>query len=225
MTAPPLSSRLKSAAIRNLGGPMLTGLLRSTRSELIAGHDTEREVTHANVTAVYVLWHGRLLPCAFHYRDHGFATLISQNRDGDHISSVVQGWGYHIIRGSSSRGGTGALRQIVRTLRSGISVAMTPDGPRGPARKMKLGPLIAAQLAGVPLVPVAAGATRAMYFGRWDRFLIPAPRTRVTVALGDPSWLDPESGKEELLEEANRLEKELDQLTTLVDYTARVDRR
>jgi lysophospholipid acyltransferase (LPLAT)-like uncharacterized protein len=64
-----------------------------------------------------------------------------------------------------------------------------------------------------------------MYFGRWDRFHIPAPRTRGTVALGDPSWLDPASGKEELLEEANRLEKELDQLTTLVDYTARVDRR
>ena len=76
---------------------------------------------------------------------------------------VVEGWGYTIIRGSTSRGGAVALREIVRTLRRGQPVALTPDGPRGPRQKMKPGPLIAARMAGVPIIPIAVvGAEESM---------------------------------------------------------------
>src|SRR5690606_8758609 len=129
--------------------------------------------------AIYLLWHGRLLPCSYYHRHHGLATLISRHRDGDYIAGVVQRWGFRTIRGSSSRGGAAALLQMERLLRDGVSLAITPDGPRGPRQKMKPGPLYAAQRAGVPVIPVTAGCSRAWWFEGWDRFMVPQPFARI----------------------------------------------
>jgi len=216
--------RAKSATISRLGGGLLTSLLRTTRLELIAGHEWERDILLARVPAVYVLWHGRLLPCSYFYRGLGFGTLISRNRDGDYVTRMIEGWGYRVIRGSSSRGAAGAQLAIVRALAEGTPVALTPDGPRGPRQKMKLGPLRAAQKAGVPIVPVAAGATSAWYFGRWDRFMVPKPFTWIPVAIGPPVTLPPDASATELGEIAVTIERDLDELTRIVDEAARAGR-
>jgi lysophospholipid acyltransferase (LPLAT)-like uncharacterized protein len=216
---------LKGALIGGAGGAMVTGLLRTVRSELVAGEDVEAELMLPRTPTIYVLWHGRLLPCAFHYRKQRLATLISRNRDGDYISRVVEGWGYEVIRGSSSRGGAAALRQIVGALERGTSVALTPDGPRGPIQRMKEGPLQAARLTGAPLVPAAAGAVHAAYFGRWDRFLVPAPFTWVPVALGEPVYVDRNAPAGEIEQLRRLVEGRINAVTTLVDQAARAHRR
>jgi lysophospholipid acyltransferase (LPLAT)-like uncharacterized protein len=219
-----IGERLKGLLISGAGGRLVTSLMRSAHFGLIAGADVEREIVVPRLPAVYVLWHGRLLPCSYYWRGLRLATLISRNRDGDHISRVVEGWGYEVLRGSSSRGGSLALLQIVRALRRGTPVALTPDGPRGPRRKMKLGPLLAAQKAAAPIVPVAAGATAAWFFGRWDRFLVPKPFAWIPCALAEPVRVDPAWGVEELEACAAEVEIRLNRLTDQVDEAARARR-
>jgi lysophospholipid acyltransferase (LPLAT)-like uncharacterized protein len=216
---------LKGALIGRVGGPALTVLLNTIRSELILGQNVEAEFMLPRKPAIYLLWHGRLLPCAYHYRKQGLATLISRNRDGDYISEVVEGWGYRVIRGSSSRGGAAALRQIVQVLEGGTPVALTPDGPRGPMRQMKGGPLHAARMAGVPVIPASAGAVRAAYFGRWDRFLVPAPFTWVPVALDAPVEIPRNAGDDRIERYRRHIEGRINAVTEIMDEAARGHRR
>lgn len=207
--------------VSSVGGGLLTALMASCRSKLVAGHEVQREIVDSRLPAIYVLWHGRLLPCAYHYRHHGFGTLISRNRDGEYIAAMIRRWGFHVIRGSSSRGATSAQREIVRVLGQGRAVALTPDGPRGPRQKMKIGPIRAAARAGVPLVPVSAGAASAWYFGSWDRFLVPRPFTRIAVALGDPIVVPSDPDPADVADVARHLEEKLNDLTRIVDEIAR----
>lgn len=198
-----------------LGGSLVTALFRTTRSELVEGRSVEREIVETRVPAVFVLWHGRLLPCAYRYRNRGMGTLISRNRDGDYITRMIEGWGYRVVRGSTSRGGFSGLKELVRLVQQGASVALTPDGPRGPRQKMKLGPVQIARLTGAPIVPVTAAASRARYFGRWDRFLVPEPFAWLPCALGEPIRVDRSLEPPELALVAQRVEGELNRLTEL----------
>ena len=136
------------------GGRLLDSLMRSTslREE---GGEHYRPLWAEGKAIVFVLWHGRLLPPTFQHRGRGVATLISQHRDGEYITRVVRDrWGYVVVRGSSSRGGVQAVAEMIRLVKQGRSLAVTPDGPRGPREKMKLGPLLVAQRTGAPVVPV-----------------------------------------------------------------------
>lgn len=208
----PLQARLMS----RFGGALLTALMATTRFER-TGTDVYDAWLAPRRPAVYVLWHGRLLPCSYFHRDHGLATLISQHRDGDYIAGVVERWGFRIVRGSSSRGGAAALLQMVRLLREGVGLAITPDGPRGPRQKMKTGPLFAAQRAGVPLIPVTAGTDSAWWFGGWDRFLIPHPFARIRMVYGEPMFVPPEADAAEVERLALELEGRLNRMTEQVD--------
>jgi lysophospholipid acyltransferase (LPLAT)-like uncharacterized protein len=212
---------LKTGIISTVGGTVLTALMSSTRSRLISGEEVERGYVEGRRPAVYVLWHGRLLPCAYRYRRYRLGTLISRNRDGDYIAGVVRRWGFTVIRGSSSRGGSSALRGIVRMLQSGRSVALTPDGPRGPRQQMKAGPVLAAQMAGVPIIPVSAAASSGRYFGSWDRFLVPAPFAVTPVALGEPLVVPADLSGGDLDDVVRQVGESLNRLTTLVDEAAR----
>lgn len=135
---------------------------------------------------VFAFWHGEMLPLLWLHRNEGVAILISSHADGEIIARIGHALGFTSVRGSTSRGGGRALLGLVRTLEGGGDVAVTPDGPRGPARVFAPGALIAAQRANAPVVAVAASATRAWHLRSWDRFLIPKPFARVTVAYGAP---------------------------------------
>lgn len=198
------------------GGRLLDTLLATVRFELPA--ETEFAPDRVNEhPVVFVLWHGRLLPLTYLYRHRGVATLISRSGDGEYIARVVEHWGYHIARGSSSRGGSRALRELVQLARQGRSLAITPDGPRGPREVLKPGALLAAQLTGHPLLPIAAGADRAWWFGKWDRFMVPKPFARVRIAWGQPIDV-PRRADDATLERIRlRAEAELKRVTRLVD--------
>ena len=164
---------------------LLDGLLGTCRFE---DHGTEhfRRRTEAGRGVIFALWHGRLLPLSYRFRGNGFVPMISRSADGEYIARVVEGWGYEPVRGSASRGGRAALREMLHLARAGKSLVLTPDGPRGPFQELKEGVLTAAQTTGLPIVPAAAGASRAWWFGRWDRFLVPQPFARVVVLFGAP---------------------------------------
>ena len=145
---------------------------------------------------IYSLWHGHLLPLLWHHRGSNVAVLISEHRDGELIARTAEWLGYRLIRGSTTRGAERALLSLVRELEEGRQVAVTPDGPRGPARTFAPGALIASQRSGAAILPVAAGATRSWRLKSWDRFIIPKPFALVTVAYGPPTTVNAPSARE-----------------------------
>jgi lysophospholipid acyltransferase (LPLAT)-like uncharacterized protein len=137
--------------------------------------------------AVVALWHGQLFPLAWAVRDFPLLVLVSEHRDGEIITRILESLGYRMIRGSSTRGGARALAEMIRELKAGRGICVTPDGPRGPARVFSPGAAVAAQRAGVPIVPLYVTASSAWRFKSWDRFMIPKPFAKVLVTLGEPT--------------------------------------
>jgi lysophospholipid acyltransferase (LPLAT)-like uncharacterized protein len=127
-----------------------------------------------------------MLPLLWQHRSHGVAILISEHGDGEIIARVAEALGYRSVRGSSSRGAERALLGMIREVKEGSEVAITPDGPRGPAQHFAPGAAIIAQRSGAPLLPLTAFADRAWRLKSWDRFLIPKPFARVVVTYGEP---------------------------------------
>ncbi|MCI0433035.1 MAG: lysophospholipid acyltransferase family protein [Gemmatimonadetes bacterium] len=211
---------MKLRALRNAAvWPARIGLdaLLATVRYSLDGDPVGLEMLTRRTPVIYVLWHGRLLPLAHYHRGRGLGTLISPSADGDAIASVVEGWDFVVVRGSSSRSGAAGLRSIVRGLRAGRPFALTPDGPRGPAQRMKHGPLVAAQLAGVPILPATAAANRAWWFGTWDRFLVPQPFSRVLLRFGRPIEVPGSAAGVELDQISSEVEAALNELTARTD--------
>ena len=176
------------------GGLALRTLASTWRYRIIGGEVIER--LRANNTAfIFSLWHGQLLPLIWHHRGERVAILVSEHKDGELIARLAKSIGYRLIRGSTSRGGERALLALAKDLRAGGEVAVTPDGPRGPARSYAPGALIAAQLSGAPIVPIAAHADSAWRLSSWDAFLIPKPFALVTVAYGEPTRVVADSSR------------------------------
>ena len=145
---------------------------------------------------IFSLWHGQLLPLLWHHRDEGVVVLISEHRDGEMVARAATSLGFGLIRGSSTRGADRALISIIRELEAGKEVAITPDGPKGPNQKFAPGALVAAQRAGSFIVPLGVTADRAWRLKSWDRFMIPKPFARVTIAYGDPTKVSATSPRE-----------------------------
>jgi len=181
-------SGLRYATVAAVGGGLLRTILSTTTVDRINAEPCDALRAEGR-SLIYVLWHGRLLPLSYHHRHWNLVTLVSASADGEYIARVVERWGYDVVRGSSSRGGSEALRQLVRHSRAGRSLAITPDGPRGPRQTMKPGPLLVAQLTGAALLPIAAGTERAWWFEGWDRFLVPRPFARIRIVYGEPVFV------------------------------------
>jgi lysophospholipid acyltransferase (LPLAT)-like uncharacterized protein len=109
---------------------------------------------------------------------------------------VARRLGCKLVRGSSSRGGDRALLGLVRALKDGFTVAVTPDGPRGPYRSFAPGALVAAHRAGAPVVAFGVHASRAWYLKSWDRFMIPKPFARLTIVFDGPVMVPGETSRD-----------------------------
>lgn len=135
---------------------------------------------------LYALWHGEQLPLIFTHRRMGIRILISRSRDGSLISAICEKMGFKTVRGSSSRGGASAARQLVGTLKKGNAVAITPDGPKGPPEIVKGGVSLIPKRAEVPVVPYGVCAFPAVRLKSWDRFMIPLPFAKLVISEGKP---------------------------------------
>ncbi len=188
----PLADREQERKVRRtvaLGWPALRLLAGSWRLTVLGGEPVAR-LRARRQPIILACWHGQLLPLMWHHRGEGVNVLISEHRDGEIVARVAQRLGFVTVRGSTSRGGGRALLALSRLLGEGRDVAITPDGPRGPAHVYAPGALIAAQRSGAPVVPVAMAVDRAWRLRSWDRFTVPKPFARITVAYGEPTWVE-----------------------------------
>lgn len=203
-----------------LGKYLLDALLATVSFRVLSAQPHQPLTASSGV--IYTLWHGRLLPLTYLHRRQDIVTLISQSSDGEYIARVVERWGYTAIRGSSSRGGSSALREMVKLARAGRSMAITPDGPRGPRQQLKPGVLTLAQLTGQPMIPMSASATRAWWVdARWDRFLVPKPFATVFVRYADPVYVPRAADEAAVAAIGQQVEATLVRLTAETDRDAR----
>lgn len=167
-------------------GSLLVRALAATWRYRVTGYEHVRALRESRRPFVFVLWHSRILPLLYRHRGEDVVMLISRHRDGGYLADLGARWGYRSVRGSTRRGGEVGLLGIVRALEGGAEVAITPDGPRGPAERVQPGAIAAAQHAGVPIVAVGARVRSAWYLGSWDRMCIPKPFTIIDVAYAPP---------------------------------------
>jgi lysophospholipid acyltransferase (LPLAT)-like uncharacterized protein len=129
------------------------------------------------------------------------AALISRHSDGEVIARIVEGLGYHTVRGSTTRGGVRALLETAQFLEQGVTLAFTPDGPRGPRHVFAPGALIVAQRTGRPIVAIGVTASRAWRLRSWDRHLVPKPFATVTLRYSRAEFVQADNARDAALEQ------------------------
>ncbi len=164
--------------------------------------------------AIYCVWHNRLalsMICyrvyiSQHNRSSGLAVMVSASRDGGFLTGLLECFGVRPVRGSTSRRGPQALRELTTWARRGFDLALTPDGPRGPRYVAQPGVIALAQLSGLPIVPVAFNLRWKLSLKSWDQFQIPLPFSRCEMIYANPIRVPREAGESD--REKFRLELE-----------------
>ncbi len=184
--------------------PFLIKALISTLKIKITNRDA------LNKPAVFIFWHSQMLAGWSIFRNRTSCALVSQSKDGEILSALLKKWNYKVSRGSSSKGGKEALRDLINASHEDYSIVITPDGPRGPAGQIKNGALIVANECSIPVIPVKIiYSSKKILLKSWDKFQIPYPFSKCKVIFGNeyfyPEYLD----EVKLTEFKNKLASEL----------------
>lgn len=210
-----LKDRLFATIVSLLGWLTLSLLGRSWRIEII-GMEKVEQIWRQGKRVCYVLWHGRLLALGYAFRGQGVRILSSQHRDGEVSTRTVKRMGYTVTRGSSTRGGVRAIRELIEASKI-HDLALTPDGPKGPVCKVQLGVVYLASRAQIPMIPIASSSQSVWKLASWDSFQVPRPFSRVVVILGDPIQIPNDCDSQELAAISLNLEEELNRITRQAD--------
>lgn len=189
---------------RNLGVYAIALMSRTWRARW-AGLENLEAARGKGGGRIITLWHGRMLVPMAHHKNKGWTVLVSQSGDGDTIAPILARYGYGVIRGSASRGGARALREMLALLESGAVLVITPDGPRGPMHAMNPGLVWMARATGYAVVPAGFVASRAWRMKSWDRFTVPKPFARVAFVYGEPIRVEREATVAELEEKSRSI--------------------
>jgi hypothetical protein len=168
------------------------------------------KVTQPGIVA---FWHNRIFLMPRLLRMRPAAVLISASRDGAKLVRIVEGLGVTCVRGSSSRRGRQALRELTRYVRDGYWIGITPDGPRGPRYKVQHGVISLAQLTGAAIHPVSYSVNWKITFNSWDRFIVPLPFARCVLRVGEPVTVPRDADDSQREACRARLEQQLIHLT------------
>ena len=181
---PSRRERLKTAAVSFAAAWVIRALAASVRIRR-HGDAAQRRRETAGERMILAFWHRHLLLMPYGYRGRRISVLVSRHRDGELIARTVARLGIDSSRGSTTRGGVGGLRALLRKSRAGYDLAFTPDGPRGPAGKVQPGVIQAAAATGFPIQPIAIAASRCRRLASWDRFVVPLPLATVHFVYGE----------------------------------------
>lgn len=174
---------------------------------------------------ITAFWHNQQLVMPWIYLDfphrNPIWVLISEHNDGRIIARIIERLGLCSVAGSSTRGGLRGLLELSRRVKDGGHVAITPDGPRGPVYKSKIGALILAQRTGKPIHPMACAAQKKWVFGSWDRMFLPKPFSKAARYMGEPLVIPKEldeAGQQKYLDELDRRLNEATQIVESYQY-------
>ena len=171
-----------------------------------------------NVPFIGCFWHGRMIMMSSNWHSASpLHMLISSHSDGKLIAKVVRLLGFKTLEGSTRRGGADALRTMLRILRDGGSIGITPDGPHGPRMRVSPGTIALAKLSGAPLLPTSFSTTKGKIFKSWDRFFLSGMFGKGVFLWGNPIYVPKDANDAEMEYLRLKLEKELNRLTRSAD--------
>ena len=174
-------------------------LMLSCRVIKVEGKERETDaIARSEGGVIYVTWHQRM-PYHFHYFGSRHVTvMISRSRDGEYVARMARWLGFRNVRGSSTRGGLSAIKELIERIRQGEIGGMLADGPKGPARVAKKGAVVLARETRAPLIPILWSADRCWVLNSWDRYMIPKPFARIVFYYGEAIHVPRSAGRDEL---------------------------
>ncbi|HZW40337.1 MAG TPA: lysophospholipid acyltransferase family protein [Ignavibacteriaceae bacterium] len=213
---------VKRTVLRVLGNLLLNFLLdllcRTLRIKII-NEQVIDSLVKQNKNFVFAFWHRTMLVPWFINSNKKFAALTSLSKDGDLLANLLDKWKYQVVRGSSSRGGEDALSNMVEYAKRDYSVAITPDGPRGPIFEFKAGAVITAKRTGIPVVLAGTYYLKKRTLNSWDKMEIPKFFSEVYIKLSEPIYVESDLNYDntsriikECEDQLNKLQKEAEEL-------------
>lgn len=167
------------------------------------------------LTTNYILglWHQTLIGSILSQPNKSHVVIASDSKDGEIVTFVCNKLGHHVARGSSTRGGVKAFKEILKLLRKNIPGAISVDGPKGPAKKAKSGIFELAKVLNIPVVPYAITYSNYWSFEKaWDQFRVPKPFSSIYIEYGEPIFVDSSDKEQDFFDAKAKLEKEINNL-------------
>ena len=183
----------------------------TTRFEVI-GWDNHETAELKGGLPIYTFWHNRIFLTTYWWRNRRIVVMTSRSFDGEYIARFIQRFGYGAVRGSSTRGGVGAIIEMARLMRAGCTTAFTIDGPKGPPYVAKMGAVLLAKKSGHPIMPVSLALARYWQAPSWDLFQVPKPFTRARVYIAPPIYVPADADENMLVAKRDELQQALDGL-------------
>lgn len=150
-----------------------------------------------NNNFIFVFWHGTMLVPWYIMKNKGLSTIISKSNDGEILTRLLNKWKYNVKRGSSSKGGKQALDHLISDASNNKSIAITPDGPQGPAKVMKAGAAIVAKKTETPIILVGTAYKQRIKLNSWDKFEVPMFFTKACIKYSEPIYVNKNLSYEE----------------------------
>ena len=178
----------------------------------VEGAETFEKAIDSGRAGIIAFWHDRIFLTTYYWRKHDAAVMVSKSFDGEYITRTAQRFGYGVVRGSSSRGGSAALAKMMRIIREGSRMVFTVDGPRGPRYKAKMGAVLLSRETQVPIVPMSVECKSFWALNSWDKTQIPKPFTKAVVFVEKPVFVEADADNKKIKERTKELESKLDEL-------------
>src|SRR5882724_7621595 len=190
---------------------VLIRLIGATTRWQVQGWEHWDSVATTGKKPIYVFWHNRVFLATHFWQRRGIVVMTSQSFDGEYIARFIKRFGYGAARGSSTRGGTGAIVEMVRLMRAGRPTAFAINGPKGPRYVAKMGAVLLAKKTGNPVLPFSLTPAKRIEIGSWDRLQVPLPFTKVLVEFAKPIYVAKDADEQLLKTKRAELQQALDE--------------
>ncbi len=174
--------------------------------------DNFQKIERDGKIPIYAFWHNRIFAGTYFFRNRGIVVITSQSFDGEYIARFIQRLGYGAVRGSSTRGGVGALVGMIRLMKQGLPMGFTVDGPKGPKYVAKTGAVLLAKKTGNPMMPFVVEAEKFWTINSWDKMQIPKLFTRAKIFIAEPIYVAADADEAEIENKRLELQKKLDEM-------------
>ena len=187
------------------------------------GEDHLEHARRLSGQVIFSFWHGRLLVLSYTHRGREIQVLASEHPDGDLMGRTIRHLGFGHLKGSSTRGGARALRDLSRMLREGFDVGLAVDGPKGPRGSVQQGAIELSRMTGSAVLAISSSSRPRRLFRSWDAFQLPFPFARIIVSYAEPFVVPRDAGEDERERYRVLLEERLAHLTAELDRTLEHD--
>ena len=193
--------------------PLVIRAVGRTLRFTVEGREHWDEAARGGRLPIYTFWHDRIFAGTYFFRGRRIVIMTSQSFDGEYIARFIQRLGYGAVRGSSTRGGVGALVELARLVRRGCPAGFSIDGPRGPRHVAKMGAVLLAKKTGQAVLPFGVNAERFWSLKSWDRMQVPKPFSRVRVRFAPPIHVPAGAGEETLNAKRDEVQRALEEVS------------